>query len=250
MIKTPRFHLVEGQAEPKLQAVVTHSNLALPPAYKEFVLKFGNAKLYRKSRTSYRIGIFAGPREAMLNDGTRIYHLGFSDGASVYVKPQIESQLLPIFEYEDRFEDMVAGDFEEWLSESCDFARSKYGKTEWRSIVRGPDPFNPEEEQVIEARRMVRWRALGIDTEGNHIFEITNESDRSLPFITIGVRSITGKLNGAVRLNIGDVGPGQTAILHKDCYKDLVPPNDVQTFALPDPQPEDRDYYYEFEGLH
>ena len=85
-IKTPRFHVVDGPAAAKLREAILQSNLPLPPSYREFVVKFGNAKLYRMAGSdSYRIGVFAGPREATLADGTRIYHLGFHDGASVYV---------------------------------------------------------------------------------------------------------------------------------------------------------------------
>src|SRR5688572_14356491 len=89
LIKTPRFHLVDGPADQKLQEAVIRSSLPLPASYKEFILRFGNAKLYRNSRNdSYRIGVFAAPRAATLDDGMRIYHLGFHDGASVYVKSE------------------------------------------------------------------------------------------------------------------------------------------------------------------
>ena len=36
----------------------------------------------------------------MLNDGTRIYHVGFHDGATVYVKPASGPLTSPIFEFE------------------------------------------------------------------------------------------------------------------------------------------------------
>lgn len=64
--------------------------------------------------------------------------------------------------------------------------------------------------------------------------------------LTVGARSKDGRLNGAIRLKIGHVGPGQTAVLHVDCYKDFRPPQEIETFALSDPGPEDREYYSEF----
>lgn len=246
LIKTPRFHLIEGPADLKLAELVTQSSLPVPSSYKQFILKFGNAKLYRTARTSYRIGIFAGPREATLHDGTHIYHLGFHEGASVYVKPESSPGDFPIFEFEDKSEERVAKSFEEWLAASCTLARNKYTKGKWAEILRGPNLFTPEEEEIIETRRRIRWQVLGIDADGNHIFEVTNAGSRSLPLITIGLRSKDRRLNGAVRLNIRHVGPDQTAVLHAACYKNLVPPEDIEVFALPDPQPEDRDYYYEF----
>jgi len=245
-IKTPRFHKVDGPADPKLREAVMRADHMVPQSYKAFVLKFGNAKLYRTSRTGYRIGIFSAPRQSTLNDGTRIYHFGFNDGASVYFKPSSQSRAPLIFEYEDNSEQEVATDFEAWLSASCLFARSKYSELEWNQIKRGPQPFTAEEKEMIKARRGIHWKVLGIDPLGNHIFEVRNDGEGKLLWLTVGVRSKDGGLNGAVRLDVGDVGPGQSAVLHRDCYKDLMPPDQIEAFPIPDPAPEDRDYYYEF----
>jgi hypothetical protein len=116
----------------------------------------------------------------------------------------------------------------------------------WAEILRGPKPFSSEEMEIIQARRSLHWRLVGIDSNGNHIFEVTNAGRRSLATLTIGVRSLNGRLNGAVRLDVSKVNPGLTRRLHVDCYKDLVQPQQVEVFALPDPKPEDRDYYWEF----
>jgi hypothetical protein len=247
-ISTPRFHLVDGSVEPELSAVIDRSSLPLPSSYRKFVLKFGNAKLYRVSRTGYLIGVFAGPREVNSNCGIRILHLGFHNGASVYVKLEPGANLseLPIFEYEADSEERVADDFEQWLTESCARARNGFGKKRWADILRGPEPFTAEEEDVIETRRQMHWRMLGVDMDRRHVFEITNTSTRTLPVLTVGVRSRDGRLNGAIFLKVGNVGPGQTAVLHAECYRDLRPPDEIETFLLPDPQPEDRDFYGEF----
>jgi len=63
--------------------------------------------------------------------------------------------------------------------------------------------------------------------------------------LTLGVRSKNGRLNGSVALKIGHIGPGQTALLHVGCYKGLMPANEIEVFALSDPQPEDRELYRE-----
>jgi hypothetical protein len=186
----------------------------------------------------------------VLDNGTRIYHIGFHDGASVYVKRLSNSAPAPVFEFESGSEDEVARSFEQWLSESCATARNKYGKAKWAEILRGPKPFSGEEKEIIEARRLMRWRVRGIDADGNHIFEITNAGRRALATLTVGARSKDGRLNGAIRLDVRNLSPGQTALLHASCYKDFVPPEEVEVFALPDPKPEDRDYYWEFkEGM-
>ncbi len=223
-----------------------HSGLPLPQSYREFVLKFGNAKLYRRAQSdSYRIGVFAGPREATLDDGACIYHLGFHDGASVYVKPGSNSAELPIFEFESGSDEKVADDFKEWLTESCAHARSTYGKEKWAEIVRGPEPFTVEEQEVIQARRGIQWQVMGIDAGGNHIIEVTNASGRAIPVLTVGIRSKDRRLNGAILLKIGHIGPGQSGMVHAGCYKGLVSAHEIEVFALPDPQPEDRERYAE-----
>lgn len=244
-IKTPRFHVVDGPADYKLQEAIAHSVVPLPVSYKEFVLKFGNAKLYRRVQNdSYSIGVFAAPREAALGNRTYIYHLGFHDGAGVYVKPVGNSNDFPIFEYEDGCEEKVAQNFEEWLEKSCSHARRKYRKI-WTELLRGPIPFSREEEAIIDIRRHIQWRLLGVDEAGKCVFEVSNASKGTLPVITVGVRTKDKRLNGAVRLNVGHISPGQTALVRVDCYRGLVSPNEIEAFPLPDPKPEDRDYYLE-----
>lgn len=246
-IATPRFHIVDGPADTTLREAVMGSSLPLPNAYREFVLKFGNAKLYRDGRhDSYRVGVFAGPREAVLDNGARIYHLGFHDGASVYLKSPLDSADGPVYEFESGAEAEVAKGFEEWLSASCGAARSGYGKGKWAEILRGPKPFTAEEMEIIEARRSMVWRVLGIHGDGDRMFEVTNTGRRVLEMLTLGVRSKDGRLNGAIGLSLGNIDPGQTALIHANCYKDLYPAHELEVFALPDPNPEDREYYWEF----
>ncbi len=242
-IKTPRFHLIDGPAPQILRESIIRSPMPVPASYKQFVLRFGNAKLYRNGRTSYTIGVFASPKETTLIDGARIWHLGFHSGASVYIKP--ECGLDKIFEFEDGVEEQTGKDFSRWLSATSHAARESYGAKKWAEIVRGPAPFTREEEDRIEARRQIEWKLLNLDSDGDYLFEISNNAQRSLPTLTVGVRSKDGRLNGAVRLDIRHIKPGQKAVLKVDCYKNLAPPEEIEVFSLPEPRPEDRDYYRE-----
>lgn len=245
-IHTPRFHLVDGPASAEMQEIILRSGLPVPASYMQFVLKFGNAKLYRDVRHNrYEIGVFAAPRVSTLADGTQLYHIGFHDGASVYIKPGENLDTLPIYEFEAGEEDRAADDFEDWLKESCTKARLKFNEAEWTRIVLGPAPFSAQEEEVIKARRSIQWHVRGIDPEGNHIIEVTNAGTRILPILKVGVRSKDGRLNGAALLKIGGLGPGETTILHMDCYRGLRKPEELELFSLPDPQPEDRLLYPE-----
>jgi hypothetical protein len=245
-VRTPRFHVVDGPAKEELSEIVFQSVLPVPVSYMQFVLKFGNAKLYRDARHDrYEVGVFAAPRLSILEDGTRLYHIGFHDSASVYIKAEENLETRQIYEYEAGEEDCVAADFEEWIVESCERARKKFDETEWAKILLGPPPFSAREEEVINARRSIRWREKGIDPEGNHVIEVTNSGTRQLPVLKVGVRSKDGRLNGATLLKIGTLGPGETAVLHVECYKGLRKPEDLELFSLPDPQPEDRLLYPE-----
>lgn len=245
-IKTPRFHVVDGPADDALRESIALSGAPVPVTYMEFVLKFGNAKLYRDLRRgSYRIAVFGAPRLRILDDGSRIYHLGIDDGASVYVKDGGELTSIPIYQWECGSEDKVADDFGEWIKQSCSMARRIFSKEAWAKIVRGPDPFSPRELKVIEARRQISWQVLGIDPEGKHIVTVANSGSQTLPLLTVGVRSLDRRLNGALQLNTREVGPGQTAVLHVSCYQGLLPPDQLELFSLPDPKPEDRMQYIE-----
>ena len=248
-VKTPRFHVVDGPANELLEQAIRESTIPLPQGYPEFVLRFGNAKLYRNPQNnSYRIGVFGAPRAAILRDGTHIYHIGFHDGANVYVKPTSKNNKTSFFEFDAGSEKDLGTNFERWLELTCDYIRRSYTDEEWASILEGPKPFTSDELDIIIARRQIHWRVLGIDGQGGHIFEVTNNSDRILPALTIGVRSRDNGLNGAVRLDTHELKPGETAVLHKDCYKGLVPSDQIDIFNPPDPKPEDREYYYEFQG--
>ena len=71
----------------------------------------------------------------------------------------------------------------------------------------------------------------------------------TLPYLSIGVHGTQGRVQGGIWLPVSHIPPGTTAIIEKGCYKDFLPPQDVETFELPDPGPEDRKVYWEFRPL-
>ena len=50
-------------------------------------------------------------------------------------------------------------------------------------------------------------------------------------------------------LPVAAVLPGQTAVIEKSSYLEWVDPQDVVAFEKPDPEPEDRDRYWEFKAI-
>lgn len=246
-VKTPGFHVVDGPAGEEMKNAIMRTTIPVPISYVEFVLKFGNARLYRDPRgDAFAIGVFAAPRERALENDASLYHLGFRDSASVYVKESNDQATFAIYEHESGDEDRVADDFELWIKDSCERARRRFSREDWENIQRGPLPFSTSEEEVIKARRSMKWRVVGIDPDGMHMIEVTNSGERILPILKIGARSRDQRLNGAVLLRTEGLGPGQSKVLHVNCYRNLVLPHELELFSLPDPKPEDRLRYPEF----
>jgi hypothetical protein len=84
-IKTPKFHIVDGKVSEELRKAIESSTLDIPPSYKEFVLKFGNANLYRQG-SIYLVRVYASPREEESNHGERLINFGRTDKGLAYFK--------------------------------------------------------------------------------------------------------------------------------------------------------------------
>jgi hypothetical protein len=82
------------------------------------------------------------------------------------------------------------------------------------------------------------------------MFEVANESDMRLPYLSIGVQGRGGtKLVGGVWLNVSGIEPGCSGLVQHDCYKDQLPQEEVECFSMEDPTPETKDRYWEFHRL-
>lgn len=251
-ISTPHFHEVDGQASIELRTAVEQSPIAVPPSYKEFVLRFANVKLYRCS-SWYRIEVYAAPREDRSETGELVLNFGRTDLGLAYFK---ESLLVPggespVFEWkgpEAGWRRSAEG-FEQWMVRQCQAARRRLTRREWESIIAGPQPFSDEEKAVVTARRNFRWRVVGMAENGNLRFEVHNASNMILPYLTVGIRHKEGEVIGGVKLPVSGIRPGETAIIEMDCYKKTHDPMKVEAFQKPDPEPALRDLYWEFKGL-
>ena len=96
----------------------------MPPSYKEFALRFGNAKLYREcvSLGCYLIEVYAGPREAVTSDGEPLFQFGRTHTSLAYFKDSLllEGRESPVFEWRnEQGIGKTAGGFLEWLEAKC-----------------------------------------------------------------------------------------------------------------------------------
>ncbi|MCC3421987.1 MAG: SMI1/KNR4 family protein [Microcoleus sp. PH2017_25_DOB_D_A] len=250
-IKTRKFHVVDSPLSDEQRELVEQSDLPVPPSYKEFVIQFGGAQLYRQG-SIYLVQIFNVPTDAQSDDGRVLLHFGRTDMALAYFRESlfVPGEESPVFEWQHELGlQQTASCFEEWLRARCSAARKLFSKKEWAAIEAGSPPFTEQEQAIVESRRKFRWQVIGIADNGNLMFEVHNGSNMVLPFLSIGVRAKDGKLNGGVWLPVSSVRPGQTCIIEKDCYKNLLLPKEVDIFEKPDPEPEDRDRYWEFRRL-
>lgn len=258
-IKTQKFHRVDGPASAELREAVQSCDFPLPPSYREFVLRFGNAKLYRRS-SYWLVEVYAGPREgeAETKQGEPLIHFGRSaSGSMAYFQESllVASGETPVFEW--RYKQGIrrtADNFEAWLLAKCKSARRRFKKKEWEAIEKGPPPFTDHEQAIVAARKLFQWRVVGIALNEDLRFEIHNGSAMTLPYLSVGIRGTLrppngGPLNGGVRLPISSIGPGETKIVEVDCYKEYISPEDTEALARPDPGPEDREQYWEFNDL-
>jgi len=250
-IKTNKFHLVDGPLSAEQRKLVEQAELPVPPSYKQFVIRFGNAKLYRQG-SNYLVRVFAIPVDAESDDGEPLWHFGRTDMALAYFKESllVPGEESPVFEWRhEQGLQQTASGFEEWLKSKCEASRKLFKKKQWQQIEKGPSPLTEEEQSIVEARRKYRWRVIGITANGDIQFEVHNGSDMVLPFLTIGIRGKYGEVTGGVWLPVSEVMPGETNIIEKGCYKNRVDPQNIIAFEEPDPGPEDREQYWEFEAL-
>lgn len=242
------FHICDGPADSQLAEAINNASVSFPRSYVEFVLKFGNAKLYRKL-SYHKVGVLGAPREEIrIATNETVYHIGHYDSSKAYfkqilLKPDSES---PVFEGRSGTLQKVADGFEQWLKKRCNAARRTYRKAEWQQIVAGPLPFTPQEQDIINARRLFTCRVVGVASDGKLWFEIHNGSDTVLPYLSVRLWRADGKLEGGVWLPVSHIGPGKTAVVEHESYRGLVDPHQLEYSIKPDPQPDERDRYWEF----
>jgi hypothetical protein len=125
----------------------------------------------------------------------------------------------------------------------CECSSSKLPK-------KPPKPFSKREQGIVEARKLFQWRHVGFTESGDSVFEVSNNSAMVLPYLSIGVQGKGGsKLIGGAWLDVSCIGPGQTGKVEHHCYKEMLAPEDHEFFTEPDPTPETRDRYWEFERI-
>jgi hypothetical protein len=245
-IKTRKFHVVEGPLGKAFRESIESSGLAIPESYRAFLLTFGESKLYRVGG-AYALGVRRIPEKAQSKDGERLLCIGhYWDAAAYFKLSQLDGSEAPVFEWSGGALRKAASGFAAWLDGRSAAIRKQFGKKQWQRIVAGPPPFTAREKAIVAARKRFQWQVVGIHANGNLLFEVRNGSDLVLPFLSIGIRSKDRSFEGRVWLPMHRLSPEAKLVIQQDCYKDQLPAVNVEAYVLPDPEPEDREEYWEF----
>jgi hypothetical protein len=247
-VQTPDFHVVTPPNTGGREMVLA-SKLPFPPSYRLFVSKFGEAKLYRAGMFRYKVYIYAFPKELVVDGKDRYWEFARTARGILYFKDALlaEEQETTIFGWYGDSLRTVSRDFDHWLRVTCGWARKSFKSEKWKAIMAGPKPFDERECEVIKARRKMLWKVDRIAECGNIVFHVENSSSTFLPYLTLGVMAKEQKFEiGCVYLNVSALAPGQSQYIEQNCYLEIYKPQDVEPFALPEPKPWEREYYWEF----
>jgi hypothetical protein len=237
------FHADQSEDSDTLEQLLP----VIPPSYREFLQTFGGAWLYR-IRDWYEIRIYATPHIVVDQEGVELLAIGCEGDYEVYLlrADLMPGAEVPVFDYFEGYRNQLANSFIDWLRRASETARRQYSDDAWAEVMAGPPPFTPDELEIIYRRRAFTWRFLGIGRNRRLTFQITNNSDGLLPFLTIGIRTRDDRLVGAVWLPVASLTPGATARIERECYAELASPEELEPFQLPDPTPTTRYRYWEF----
>lgn len=220
-----------------------------PNGYREYLLEFGDSRLFRSlEHRWYHLAVLGPPGLLHLANGKELLKIGFFiNGGTAGFKLE-EGKLCEnkvIYECRDTSLEVIADNFEDWLKNRFNKAKTLYSKSEWEKILAGAPPFNSKEIKIVEAIGQFSFEKVGVSNDRNVLIKVHNGSGIRLKWLTVGVR-VPGLLDGGVWLDISDIAPGETKILAKGCYKRLYSPDLIELYRKPLPQPEERAYYHEF----
>jgi hypothetical protein len=248
-VKWQRFFAFKRDAEPNAIASIERQFAVLPHDYKSFILRFGEARLFRcLDHPSYNLAVFARPRVLEGRKGETLLAIGFfvNGGYAHLRKPKGAAVVeAGVFEGAGLQVRKAAASFEEWLKKRFNSSKALYKKRDWRRIIEGAPPFTEEELRIVEAIKRFDFEKVGAAASGNTLIKVYNGSAIKLRYLSIGVRA-KGRIEGGGYLDVSDIGPGESKVIEHDCYKSLVSSDKIELFRKPPPEPEDREMFYEF----
>lgn len=250
-IKSKRFHNLEALSLCDLYYEGQNNLTALVGDYATFLAEFGRASLFEDHRDVPILSVYPlkSFRRHTCENGENYINFGFRGQQSFFFD---EGKILSgdwsgVYVVNKKFGREIAPSFSVWFRDAYEWAKLKYSKSKWNKIVTGPKPFSMDEVEIVESRKKFKWEHIGFSKEGDAIFEVENQSLRRIPYLTIGIRDKNKSiLVGAIWIQVENIEPGCKGLVVMDCYKNSIPPNELEPFDLPAPIPEKRELYREF----
>ncbi len=216
----------------------------LPDDYREFIEKFGITKLFRDPHVGerYEVVVQAPPNYWKEQRGAAMaYAIGGTAFNRVFYlwKDGKWAGNGAVYGYSSQ---RLASSFQQWIERACRKARRLYSRQEWECVKKPVPPFTEEEERIVEAIPLFRFKQLGVTPDGKLLVEVKNDSQLELPWIGVEVRWPRGI--GASAIPTAGIRPGTTKIVEmQNSYAEAnAPPDQIELLEQPVPGPADRQY--------
>jgi hypothetical protein len=246
LIQTPGFHRFRVDNTRRHESPIDWP-CEPPEDYRRFIEEFGSCGLYRL-RSYWEITVYARPViEDDPKKGRFLKFGGRDPGIGCFKLDDLVRGEAGVYEtrgVSGLF--LSAGSFAEWLERAAKGVRRNIRKAEWMRIVAGPPPFTDEEKEMVSLRKHYSWKLLRATAKGEMEFEVTNGSSGRLHYLSVGI--VAGQLETMTGLEVRGVAPGETGLVRSSLWRGYRNERDaISAFALPDPGPEDREHYSEFQ---
>lgn len=226
----------------------------LPDAYREFLLTFGEARLFRSFISdSYELTVEAPSHIDTQEVSSQIVRVGRSGTETALYVWQNGSlhgkgSLYGIYQGHMR---EIASSFEQWLEQGRHRARSQYSRKEWAQVLAPVLPFTEEEQRVVDALAQFRFHQVGLSDQGGLVVEVKNDSPIQLPWIPVKMKWLWGDGSlgtGAGIIPTSKLKPGEARLTEvSNTYKDAgVKPEQIELIAHPPILPDDRPFYQDW----
>ena len=249
LVKAPYFHVIGPHVDKRDAGYIRKSPLQVPDVYKEFVITFTFARLFRTPLDNYRILIGSEPVYWPDTKYGGLYCIGKYEMGTVYFK---ESELdkgkdIPVHEWYGMSGIRKAADtFDEWIHVKYRNARKKYKVKEWKALLIPPPPFTEHEQAIVAARHQMKWEMVRIEENFDRVVRITNMSNMVLPYFTLDINHSEGRSFTRSAIPTNDLMPGETKEHHVKWQVKYPEHEQLLLAGARDPVPGEQQYYWEF----
>jgi hypothetical protein len=226
--------------------------MAVPTSFAKFVEDFGEAKLYFK-KGRFRIGILASPLEHHMPPFDGFVEIGWTVSSKVFFRVSEmngDSEALVYEWFPKSGMTCTKVVFSEWLEKRAASIRRSSPRKVWLKYLEGPLPFTEEERLVLRARLLFSCDLVEAEPNARMKLRVRNGSDRTLPWLTVGVSlSRLGRFPAEIRTNMFvptlEVAPMMVRDVFTPPDSEPIDPNSVKVFPLGNPSPRERDCFAE-----